>query len=60
MFKDRFAVTSVFQLPLFSGGPNQRMLKQLAREPCKDWLERNIRSGLVSNLKLSFIKISFF
>ena len=48
VFKDKYAYTSTFQLPLFVGSPSQQMLKQLAREPCKEWLERNIRSGTVS------------
>ena len=48
VFKDKYAYTATFQLPLFMGSPTPQMLKQLAREPCKEWLERNIRSGTVS------------
>ncbi|CAL1538632.1 unnamed protein product [Lymnaea stagnalis] len=49
VFKDKYCFTETFQMPLFQGAPNQQMLKQLAREPCKEWMERNIRS---KNLKL--------
>ncbi|XP_013082308.1 uncharacterized protein LOC106067643 isoform X1 [Biomphalaria glabrata] len=44
IFKDKYCYTETFQLPLFQGAPNQQMLKQLAREPCKEWMERNIRN----------------
>ncbi|XP_059151750.1 uncharacterized protein LOC131937975, partial [Physella acuta] len=47
VFKDKYCYTETFQLPLFLGAPNQQMLKQLAREPCKEWMERNIRSKSV-------------
>ncbi|XP_076440309.1 uncharacterized protein LOC143279891 isoform X2 [Babylonia areolata] len=47
VFKDKYAQTSTFQLPLFSGAPSQQMLKQMAREPCKEWLEKNIRSNTI-------------
>jgi hypothetical protein len=47
VFKDKYCYTSTFQLPLFQGGPTQQMLKELAREPCKEWMERNIRGGSV-------------
>ncbi|KAH9523455.1 hypothetical protein Btru_040051 [Bulinus truncatus] len=43
VFKDKYCYTETFQLPLFQGAPNPQMLKQLAREPCKEWMERNIR-----------------
>ncbi|XP_056018546.1 uncharacterized protein LOC125668024 isoform X3 [Ostrea edulis] len=46
-FTDNYCYTSTFQLPLFDGSPSPQMLKQLAREPCKDWMERNIRSGTI-------------
>ncbi|XP_050401529.1 uncharacterized protein LOC126818261 isoform X2 [Patella vulgata] len=49
IFKENYAYTSAFQLPLFQGSPNQQFLKQLAREPSKEWMERNIRS---KNIKL--------
>ncbi|XP_062610172.1 uncharacterized protein LOC134271939 isoform X3 [Saccostrea cucullata] len=45
VFTDNYCYTSTFQLPLFDGSPTPQLLKQLAREPCKDWMERNIRSG---------------
>lgn len=47
VFKDKFCYTSTFQLPLFTGGPTQQMLKELAREPCKEWMERSIRTGSI-------------
>ncbi|RUS83083.1 hypothetical protein EGW08_009169 [Elysia chlorotica] len=49
IFKDQYCYTETFQLPLFQGAPTQEMLKQLAREPCKDWMERSIRA---KNIKL--------
>ncbi|GFR57816.1 coiled-coil domain-containing protein 17 [Elysia marginata] len=49
VFKDQYCYTETFQLPLFQGAPTQEMLKQLAREPCKDWMERSIRA---KNIKL--------
>lgn len=50
VFTDHYCYTSTFQLPLYDGSPSPQMLKQLAREPCKDWMERNIRSGTVGVL----------
>lgn len=47
VFKEKYANTATFQLPLFKGPPSQQMLKQLAREPCKEWMEKNIRNGTV-------------
>nr|XP_022315189.1 uncharacterized protein LOC111119376 isoform X5 [Crassostrea virginica] len=51
VFTDHYCYTSTFQLPLFDGSPSPQMLKQLAREPCKDWMERNIRSGTIHLLE---------
>lgn len=48
LFVDKYAYTTTFQLPLFQGAPTPQMLKQLAREPCRDWMERNIRNNTVS------------
>ena len=48
MFVDKYTYTTTFQLPLFQGAPTPQMLKQLAREPCRDWMERNIRNDAVS------------
>ncbi|XP_025108860.1 uncharacterized protein LOC112573069 isoform X2 [Pomacea canaliculata] len=47
VFKEKYANTATFQLPLFKGPPSQQMLKQLAREPCKEWMEKNIRNGTI-------------
>ncbi|KAK3090147.1 hypothetical protein FSP39_009490 [Pinctada imbricata] len=47
VFTDKYAHTATFQLPLFQGSPSPQMLKQLAREPCREWLERNIRSQAI-------------
>lgn len=51
VFTDHYCYTSTFQLPLYDGSPSPQMLKQLAREPCKDWMERNIRSGTIHLLE---------
>ena len=48
IFNDKYANTMAYQLPMFAGAPNQSMLKSLAREPCKEWMERNIRNNSVS------------
>lgn len=55
VFKDKYAYTSTFQLPLFTGAPSQQMLKQLAREPCKEWMERNIRTGTIKLIEGSSV-----
>ncbi|XP_076083618.1 uncharacterized protein LOC143054468 isoform X2 [Mytilus galloprovincialis] len=47
LFVDKYAYTTTFQLPLFQGAPTPQMLKQLAREPCRDWMERNIRNNTI-------------
>ncbi|XP_069128656.1 uncharacterized protein [Argopecten irradians] len=47
VFTDRYAFTSIFQLPLYQGSPTPQMLKQLAREPCQEWMERNLRSRAI-------------
>ncbi|XP_033737089.1 uncharacterized protein LOC117325189 isoform X5 [Pecten maximus] len=47
VFTDRYAYTSIFQLPLYQGSPTPQMLKQLAREPCQEWMERNLRSRAI-------------
>ncbi|KAJ8305994.1 hypothetical protein KUTeg_016539 [Tegillarca granosa] len=50
VFTDKYVYTTTFQLPLFQGSPTPQMLKQLAREPCKEWLERNIRGNVITLL----------
>uniref|UniRef100_A0A8W8LP49 Uncharacterized protein n=1 Tax=Magallana gigas TaxID=29159 RepID=A0A8W8LP49_MAGGI len=45
VFTDHYCRTSTFQLLLFDGSPSPQMLKELTREPCRDWMDRNIRSG---------------
>ncbi|ESO88244.1 hypothetical protein LOTGIDRAFT_234580 [Lottia gigantea] len=59
IFKENYTYTTSFQLPLFKGSPNQQFLKQLAREPCKEWMERNIRSHNIRLLEGSslFVRI---
>ena len=47
VFTGDYVYTEPFQLPLFHGHPTQGMLKQLAQEPCKEWLVRSARSGAV-------------
>ncbi|KAL4236724.1 Coiled-coil domain-containing protein 17 [Mactra antiquata] len=55
IFTDKYCTTQAFQLPLFAGTPSQTILKQLAREPCKEWMERNIRNNGIHLLEGSSI-----
>ncbi|XP_060559794.1 uncharacterized protein LOC132719870 isoform X5 [Ruditapes philippinarum] len=55
IFTDKYCTTQAFQLPLFAGSPSQTILKQLAREPCKEWMERNIRNNGIHLLEGSSI-----
>ncbi|XP_052774398.1 uncharacterized protein LOC128212988 isoform X3 [Mya arenaria] len=55
IFTDKYCTTQAFQLPLFAGSPNQTILKQLAREPCKEWMERMIRNNGIQLLEGSSI-----
>ncbi|XP_076462102.1 uncharacterized protein LOC143294612 [Babylonia areolata] len=47
VFRDRYASVSTYQLPLIAGGPTRDMLRELAQEPCRDWIRENVRSGSV-------------
>ncbi|XP_064605743.1 uncharacterized protein LOC135470637 [Liolophura sinensis] len=51
VFTDNYAVSSVFQLPLFRGAPKPEMLRQLAKEPCKDWLTRSVENKKIQLLE---------
>ncbi|KAL3869337.1 hypothetical protein ACJMK2_042031 [Sinanodonta woodiana] len=55
VFTEKYANTMAYQLPLFAGSPTQQMLKQLAREPCKEWMESNIRNNSIHLLEGSSI-----
>ncbi|XP_046327915.2 uncharacterized protein LOC124111997 isoform X2 [Haliotis rufescens] len=60
MFKDKYAYTTTFQLPLFAGSPSPQMLKQMAREPCREWMERNIRNNTIKLIEGAsiFVRVS--
>ncbi|XP_052098307.1 uncharacterized protein LOC127733070 isoform X1 [Mytilus californianus] len=60
LFVDKYTYTTTFQLPLFQGAPTPQMLKQLAREPCRDWMERNIRNNTIYLLEGAsvFVRVS--
>ncbi|XP_052257880.1 uncharacterized protein LOC127862678 isoform X7 [Dreissena polymorpha] len=60
IFTDKYCTTQAFQLPLFAGSPSQTILKQLAREPCKEWMERMIRNNGIHLLEGSsvFVRIA--
>ncbi|CAH1775471.1 unnamed protein product [Owenia fusiformis] len=45
VFHEGYANTSVYQLPLFYGAPTVQILKQLSREPFREWIQRNATSG---------------
>ena len=47
MFKEGFAQTSVFQLPLYKGSPNEGILQELTRVPLQQWTYDAISKGRV-------------
>ncbi|XP_066298690.1 uncharacterized protein [Branchiostoma lanceolatum] len=47
IFKDGYAITSAFQLPLYLGAPSQTMLTALSRQPCKEVLDDLVKSNSI-------------
>ncbi|XP_078575992.1 uncharacterized protein LOC144861823 isoform X4 [Branchiostoma floridae x Branchiostoma japonicum] len=47
IFKEGYAITSAFQLPLYQGAPSQAILTALSRQPCKEVLDDLVKSNSI-------------
>ena len=50
VFKETYAVTAAYQLPLFEGSPKEGVLAQLASLPYEKWRETGVNRKTVSLL----------
>ena len=53
IFREGYANTAVFQLPLLRGSPNEGILQELTRRPLQDWLMEAVERGRVRVSKMN-------
>ena len=53
IFREGYANTAVFQLPLLRGSPNEGILQELTRRPLQDWLTEAVERGRVRVSKMN-------
>ena len=56
VFDKGYAYTGSFQLPLFNGSPDIKLLQQTVQGPIEDWIARSLENKVVGMVGVLNVK----